>query len=146
MEKRELVRLLVLNEICDDFENIDQIILKNVAPQAAKLGITVTRDDIAEELARLIDDGLAKAYDLTMDDPLGHPLPGMPNVERNETNAFRTYFYITKRGMEIHLSDFPTWPFDEDGNPVDWQPPPKSPRTAGSRPAPPPSSAPRRTR
>jgi hypothetical protein len=31
MTRSEFVRLLVLNSICDDFENVDQIILPDVA-------------------------------------------------------------------------------------------------------------------
>ena len=26
---------------------------------------------------------------------------------------FRTYFYITKKGMDLHLSDDSWWPFDD---------------------------------
>ena len=36
MDRIELVRLLFLGEICDDYENVDQIILPRVAKDAAK--------------------------------------------------------------------------------------------------------------
>jgi len=38
MERSELVRRLVLNEICDDYENVDQII-----PQRATSGLNLRR-------------------------------------------------------------------------------------------------------
>ena len=37
-------------------------------------------------------------------------LTGMPPVDVVETD-FKTYFYITKKGMELHLS---TWPVEDD--------------------------------
>ena len=89
MNRSELIRRMVLNSICDDYENIDQVILRDVAQDAVKLGFTVERSEIVDALAGLIEDGLAKA----------------------------TYFYITKKGMDLHLSDDTWWPFDDEGEP-----------------------------
>jgi hypothetical protein len=36
MDRRELVRLFVLSDVCDDYENIDQIILPFVAENGAR--------------------------------------------------------------------------------------------------------------
>ena len=101
--------------ICDDFENVDQIIFREVAEQASMCGFTVQRSDIVEALTRLVDTGLVKAYDLSASgpDPFSGELRGMPPLDVIEEN-FKTYFYVTKRGLDSHLSD-PSWPFDDEG-------------------------------
>ena len=62
MKANGLVRKMVLNEISDDYENVDQIILPSVAKECAKLGLVVERSDIVNALGDLIEEGLAKAY------------------------------------------------------------------------------------
>jgi hypothetical protein len=122
MDRRELIRLLVLNEIGDDFENVDQIILPHVAKGAAKCGLAVERSEIVDALAGLVKDGLAKAYNLTppVRDPFSRELQGMPSLDVVE-EYFTTYFYVTKQGMDLQLSDDTAWLFDEEGNPrPDW--------------------------
>jgi hypothetical protein len=48
MERRELIWPLVLNSICDDFENVDQIILRDGSPFGGELpGLPAL--DVAEE-------------------------------------------------------------------------------------------------
>ena len=42
----------------------------------------------------------------------------MPSLDVIEEN-FTTYFYITKKGMDLHLSDDTWWPFDEQGEPLE---------------------------
>jgi len=37
----------------------------------------------------------------------------MPPLDVVEEN-FETYFYITKKGMDLHLSDDSWWPFGND--------------------------------
>lgn len=93
MKRRELIRRLVLNAICDDFENVDQTILRDVTRDGSRFGLTIERSDIVDELAGLIEDGLAKAYLLsgTMGrDPFAGELPGMPSLDVVEEN-FRTF-------------------------------------------------------
>jgi hypothetical protein len=116
MERRELLRRLVLDSICDDFENVDQIILQDVARAGSKLGLTIERSDIVDALEGLIEDGLAKAYLLSATmgpDPFAGELPGMPPMDVVE-EYFQTYFYITKKGMDFHLADDTWWPFDDE--------------------------------
>ncbi len=115
MERRELIRRLVLDSICDDVENVDQIILPDVAREGSRLGLTIERSDIVDALEGLVEDGLAKAYLLsgTMGpDPFAGELPGMPSLDAVEEN-FQTYFYITKKGTDFHLADDTWWPFDD---------------------------------
>ena len=117
MDRREVIRLLVLNEISDDFENVDQIILPHVVKATAKCGLAVGRAEIVDALAGLVRDGLAKAYILSSAkrDPFSGELPDMPPLDVIEEN-FETYFYITKEGLDFHRSD-DIWRFlDDEGN------------------------------
>ena len=65
-DARGVVRSLVLNEICDDFENIDQVILTWVKATGAKCGMMIERSEVVQALESLIADGLAKAYILRL--------------------------------------------------------------------------------
>jgi hypothetical protein len=115
MKRSELIRRMVLNAICDDYENVDQVILRDVAKDGAKLGFTIERSDIVNALYELIENGLAKAYLLSSTDPT-QELQGMPPVDVVEED-FKTYFYITKKGMDLHLSDDTWWPFGDEDKP-----------------------------
>ncbi len=124
MDRRELVRMMVLDAICDDFENVDQIILPEVAGNCRKLGLVVKRSEIVNALAGLVEDGLAKAYDLANlpnpRDSFSGELESMRSLDQVEEN-FKTYFYITKKGTDFHASDDAWWPFDDEGKRLpDW--------------------------
>jgi len=112
VDRKELLRRIVLNAICDDYENIDQVILRDARDTAEKLDLTIERTDVVEALKGLIDDGLAKAYLLSPSKPWVTELAGMPSVEVPE-EYFKTYFYISKKGMDLHLSDDSWWPFED---------------------------------
>jgi hypothetical protein len=116
MERREVVRLLVMDAICDDCENIDQMILQEVAKSGARCGLTIERAEVVDTLAGLIADGLAAARLLSSTEA-SVELPGMPAVDEVE-EYFKTYFHLTKKGMELQLSDNACWPFDDGGNPI----------------------------
>jgi hypothetical protein len=60
---------------------------------------------------------LAKAYDLKSvgRDPFSGELEGMPCIDEMEED-FRTYFYRTKKGLDLQLSDDSWRPLDDDGN------------------------------
>ena len=47
--------------------------------------------------------------------PFSGEVPGMPCMDEIEEN-FKTYFWATKEGMTVHLSDDSWWPLDEDQN------------------------------
>ena len=94
-----MIRLFVLDAICDDYENVDQVIIGHVAGYCAKLGMAVDRSDVVRALAELVEGGMAKAYLLSGTEPFKEDLEGMPPLDVVETH-FQTYFYITKKGME----------------------------------------------
>jgi hypothetical protein len=108
------VRRLVLNSICDFGENVDQCILHDVAEDGAKCGLTIDRAEILDALTGLIEDGLAKASLLSPWEPETE-IQGMPPMDVIE-ECFKTFFFITEKGMEVHLSDGTWYPFDDDGN------------------------------
>jgi hypothetical protein len=115
MNRRDIVRLLVLNTISDDYENVDQVILPNVAGHLARLGMAIERSEIVSALSGLIEDGLARAYLLSREQPYATELQGMPRVDLIEED-FKTYFCITRDGMDFLRSGKTGWPFDDEGN------------------------------
>ncbi len=55
MDRTEFLQRLVLHEICDEFENVDQVILREVAAQAAECGLTIQRSDVVEAVRGLVE-------------------------------------------------------------------------------------------
>jgi hypothetical protein len=82
MTQSEFIRRLVLNAICDDFENVDQVILPEVARVGAKCGLAIPGSDVLEALRALVETGLAKAYELSAADrdPFSGEIQGMPSL------------------------------------------------------------------
>ncbi len=125
MTRAEFVQRIVLESICDDFENVDQVILAEVAEVGGKCGLTVQRSEVVEALRALIEAGFAKAYDISSAraDPLSAEIEGMPPLDMPEED-FRTYFYVTPRGMGFHESSTALWPLDDEGMlRSGWEPP-----------------------
>jgi hypothetical protein len=48
--------------MCDEFENVDQLIFSDVAGVAAQCGLTLERSEVVESLRALVEKRLAKAY------------------------------------------------------------------------------------
>jgi hypothetical protein len=115
MNRRELVRRLVLNAMSDDYENVDQVILPSVAEDGAKCGLIIGRSEVVQALAGLVEDGVAKAYLLSGTAPNVTELRAMPPIDIPEEH-FKTYFYITKKGLDVHVSDDTWYPMDDEGN------------------------------
>lgn len=113
MTRAEFVQRLVLNTICDDFENVDQVILREVAGVGTKCGLTIRRHDVIKALRNLVEAGLAKAYELSARDPFSREIEGMPQLDVVE-EGFKTYFYVTKKGMAFHEADRSWWPLNSD--------------------------------
>ena len=115
MTRRELIQRLVLNSISDDGENVDQVILRDAVETGAMCGLSVERSDVVEALGELVGQGLARTYRLSATEP-SIELPGMPPLDVVE-EYFTTYFFITEKGMDLHLADDSWWPFDEEREP-----------------------------
>jgi hypothetical protein len=65
--------------------------------------VVVERLDIVKALTELVENGLAKAYLLSAIEP-SKEIDGMPSLDIVEED-FSIYFYITKKGMDLHLAD-----------------------------------------
>lgn len=110
MKEHDFVRLLVLVQISDDYEEPEHI-YENVAGKAMLCGITVQPADIGKVLVDLVESGLAKAYRLSTTEP-AIEIEGAPPVDQVQGY----YFLITERGKEvIDSSRDERWPFDDEG-------------------------------
>lgn len=112
MTRDEFIRRLVLDQICDDYENVDQTILGQVSEDGARCGLTIKRTEVIAALEKLIALGLVRAYDLSCRPGCSAELDGMPGIMTIEED-FRTYFLATDEGIELQLSDDTWWPFNE---------------------------------
>jgi hypothetical protein len=123
---RELVLRIVLNEISNDYENLHQI-TKQVRRTSSDCGMTISVHEILQALADLVAAGLAKPYRLSNG---VKGIDGMPPAGEigspDEPDVEDAFFWITKKGMKIHVAECPDWPFD-DNNVLraDWIPPKK---------------------
>ena len=118
MESREIIRLLVLSEISDDFEEPKHI-HERVSDRGRAAGLAIETTDVENAIVDLLRLGLAKAYRLS---------PSAPETEVFgvlRLEALREcYFLITERGLNT-LADWRKewWPFDDEGDFLpDWSP------------------------
>jgi len=113
-----------LNEICDDYECLHQI-TKQVADLSSGRGLTIETHEILAALGDLISGGLARAYRFS---PKVEGIDGMPPTDEigspDEYRIDDVHFLVTEKGMQLQLSDYPDWLFD-DHNVLrsDWKPP-----------------------
>jgi hypothetical protein len=108
---------MVLDQICDGYECLYQITIQ-LAMLTSRCGLTIETPEVLAALGDLIADGLARA----------EGIDGMPPIEEigspHELGLDDVYFGITDKGMQLQLSDYPDWPFDDNNVPrSDWKPP-----------------------
>jgi hypothetical protein len=75
VSRSELVRVFVLNELADDYEEFDHI-SENVIKLGVDCGLTIHSSEILDALMYLIESGLAKAYRLG--GPTAEEIQGVP--------------------------------------------------------------------
>jgi hypothetical protein len=109
MTRRDLISLLVLAEISDDYEE-PRHIFKRVARRAKICGTRAKLEDVHSSLANLIESGLAKAYRLSPREDVAE-FTGIPPDETFGDH----YYYITKDGQDTLAKKSSLWPFDADG-------------------------------
>jgi hypothetical protein len=116
MTRYELIRMLVLNEISDDYEE-PQHIYERLAALGCQPGLAIEPREVSRALIDAVELGWAKAYDLSRDPAQETPVSQV--VDR----ANDYYYWITPRGREVQ-SAFNGWPFDDNGEPLPgWSPP-----------------------
>ena len=109
--------MFVLNEIADDYENLEKIIAE-VTDLGTCSGLSIEKCEILRELVGLIESGLARAFNLSTV-PI-QKIEGVPPFDEMKDY----YFWVTDKGMELQLSDHNGWPFDDDLHlRKDWSPP-----------------------
>lgn len=117
MKRLDLLRLFVLAEVSDDYEELSHI-SENVLKRAELCGLAVRPDDVRTLLLGLVEAGLAKAYDLSADPPVAvqGPLPA--------DRLLSCYFWITPEGRDVLVSTRDQWPLDDEDRPRQgWCPP-----------------------
>ena len=120
--RAELVRMLVLNVISDDYENLVVAIEPPVVRDGAMCGLEIDRTQIVRALTELVELGWAKAYRFGgVSREVPPPIDGMLSLKEME-DPLVGYFYITPAGRKAQDS-YP-YPFDDQGEVrKDWKPP-----------------------
>jgi hypothetical protein len=111
MTREELVRLAVLMNIADDYEepvHIYQCVAEGLGP----CGLTVAPEETQEALIDLTGSGLAKAYRLSGREPFAEELPGLPPFD----GSHDYYFWITEDGLRSFAISraLEDWPLDDE--------------------------------
>jgi hypothetical protein len=117
MNRTELVRLGVLLEISDDYEE-PQHIHDRLVDRLGVCKVAVTLEDIRRSLIDLVESGFAKAYRLGPGD--GYEVQGLPPLDRFQDH----YFRITDEGKRILANWRTEWPLDEEDELLPGWPPP----------------------
>jgi hypothetical protein len=117
MNRTELIRLGVLLEISDDYEEPAHV-HQNLVERLKVCGLAVTSEDIRMSLIDLIQSGLATAYWLGTDSD--EEVQGLPPLDRFQDFFFR----ITDEGNRVLEIWRKEWPLDEEDELLPgWSPP-----------------------
>jgi hypothetical protein len=117
--------MLVLNEICDDYENLAISIEMPIMERGGRCGLYVDKGEIVHALQELVELGLARPYRLHGDrrPNWAEEMERMPSLEEMESPD-GAWFFRTDAGLEAQLADWQPWPFDDDDElRKDWTPP-----------------------
>ena len=108
LDNNELVRIFILDEVCDDFEPLDMVV-HNVESRSREYGLLISSATIVEAMTTLLTDDLVAAYDL-----INQPQPQTP-VTGQITNSdmLKYYYYLTKQGRAAHRAN--SIFFDDEG-------------------------------
>jgi hypothetical protein len=109
MKRSDLLQILVLDVVADDYEDFAKIV-SEVSQMCGALEFEITRSEVFRALEDLIRLGLIKAYFLS---PWTSPMdvPGIPSRERLP----ELHFLQTEKGRQAHDFNCSRWPLDECG-------------------------------
>lgn len=111
MTRAELIRMFVLNECSDDYEDIERI-ANGAVDLGSKCGLTISHQDLIQALRELIEMGYMKAWDLTKwPDPVKAEDRGTP---RDEITPLNPAFVRTEEGIAFHQANATSGPFNEE--------------------------------
>jgi hypothetical protein len=108
MTRAELVRLAVLLNISDDYEEPVHV-YEVVAYELGLCGLSLVPEETQKALIELTESGLAKAYYLGPGP--GEELQGIPPFDGSHSY----YFLITDDGFQTLAAWRKDWPFDDEG-------------------------------
>jgi hypothetical protein len=115
-----LVRMLTLNEMSDDYENLAVSLEMPLLQMGREAGFAIERSDIVEALKELVELGWAKAWHLTS--AAAEEFDHLPSLEEME-DFYGAWFHITDAGRKAQ-NEYDAWPFDDEGEiRKDWTPP-----------------------
>jgi hypothetical protein len=108
MTRADLLKLLILGEIADDYEGLDHI-ASHVITRAQLCGLSVSPEEVHGLLTDVLRSGFASAYDVSVDPPV--------QVSAKEVIGHLQgyYFWATEEGKRWFRSSWAEWPFDEEG-------------------------------
>jgi hypothetical protein len=109
MTRAELIQMLVVNECCDDFEDIQQI-TKRIDKLGPKCGLTIAHEDIIQALRVSTERGWLKAWDLE------RWAERKTEKQREEITPMNPRFARTEEGLAFQKANSTSGPFDENHN------------------------------
>ena len=95
MTKTQLLEIFVLNEVSDDYENL-QYIVEHVQKWSAEYGLTPTRSEIVTALISLIEAEMISAFDLSAKSPI------VIDVTDLTGKMDDLWYYQTPAGKTLH--------------------------------------------
>ena len=115
MNPVELIRVFVLCEIMDDYEEVEHI-TENITKLGAQCGVVIQKQDVVDALVSLTEHGFAKAYRLGRTTKEIEGVPSLDDILDPDLYT-RCYFWATPKGNNEHtrLRSLDAWPFDEEG-------------------------------
>lgn len=98
-ERNEIVDNLVLDELSDDYENLDQI-LRSLSRLPIVADLTISSEEVKIALLRLVESGYAKAYLLRALPPSAEEI----NAPLSPGEIERYYFLQTNEGRSLNAT------------------------------------------
>ena len=92
MEGPDILKVLVLSEVSDDYEEIEHILFQ-LTPLADKFDLTIRLIEVRQALIELIETGLVKAYQLSPGHRSAEEIQGIP-----PENIDGIYYLVTDSG------------------------------------------------
>jgi hypothetical protein len=121
MLRTDLIKLLVLDEVADDYENFYEIKTEVVAA-GVDCGLKIEPAEIAGALVDLLADGFVKAYRLypgpVQEVPSSAAAASLPSealtvCSYSDQRPGDRYYLPTPKGRELHQNA--EWPLDDEG-------------------------------
>jgi hypothetical protein len=120
--RNELIQMLTLNSMADDYESFDHL-CEWAVKSGAQCGLTIERSEVLNALLNLIETRLAQAYRFSRPTNSFIEIQGTPPLEEI-SNPWYRYFWITRNGVEVLSAKDEGWPFDDECElRKDWVPP-----------------------